>query len=313
MKVLALFLGSSLALVTGCSSAPTEDTGANGDELRTSYGDLNETLKEADYARWSAVKTSVTAGFDRKCGDTICSGDFSNLTTVRLACSSTRSALKMKDCLWVLAGNIDYVDGTTGAITSEDRIFSCHIPVASNAKTLLSTLEAAGENALDTPLPGTDGSFYDALVTCFAGVVGAAPPPATTPFYVELGDEQWAEGEAQGAAWSATKQKLARAFDDVCGDSFCEGDYSDYSALRFACSVNANTKRVKSCGWSFGAAETSVDSNGKLSARTITKRCDIAIGASATALTAALSGPDPLNAALPNKTTSVYDALVGCL
>ena len=34
---------------------------------------------------------------------------------------------------------------------------------------------------------------------------------------------------------------------------------------------------------------------------------------SATQLTSALAGEDPLNATLPNTTTSIYDALIGCL
>jgi hypothetical protein len=46
---------------------------------------------------------------------------------------------------------------------------------------------------------------------------------------------------------------------------------------------------------------------------TTTKRCNIDVGAPASALATALSGEDPLHAKLPGKTTSIYDALVGCL
>ena len=67
------------------------------------------------------------------------------------------------------------------------------------------------------------------------------------------------------------------------------------------------------CTWSFAAAELSVDGRGAISARTTTKRCNVEIGASAAALATALAGDDPLNAPLPGKQTSIYDALIGCL
>ena len=85
-------------------------------------------------------RAKLVAAFDRVCGDTICSGDYSNLSTVRLACSSTRAAKRMKDCFWVLGGKIDHVDGRTGELTSEARMFACHVPVASNAKSFLAEL-----------------------------------------------------------------------------------------------------------------------------------------------------------------------------
>jgi hypothetical protein len=77
--------------------------------------------------------------------------------------------------------------------------------------------------------------------------------------------------------------------------------------------VNVSTKRVARCAWTFAAAELSVGVAGRIEARTTTKRCYVTVGASASALTSALSGPDPLHATLPGRTTSVYDALVSCL
>jgi hypothetical protein len=69
----------------------------------------------------------------------------------------------MKDCAWVLGASIDQVDGRTGKAVTEARAFTCKVPVASNAKAFLDTLSAAGDRALDAPLPGTGTSFYDAL------------------------------------------------------------------------------------------------------------------------------------------------------
>ena len=307
----------SILAIAACAApagAPSGEQGTESseDELRTSYGNLLATLGGADLDRWINVRAALTKGFDDICGDTICGGDFSNLTTVRIACSSSTKALKMKDCAWVLGGSIDEIDGRTGKIVTTPRVFTCKIPVASNAKSMLDVLTAAGTNALNAPLPGTGKSFYDGLVACFAGVSGPTPIAQTAGFYTELGEYSWNVGEAEGVAWSNTQHTLAQKFADVCGDTFCEGDYSDISALRLACSVNRNTKRVSRCTWSFAALDLSVDTRGSIVARTTTKKCNIEIGASATAFASALAGGDPLNAALPGKTTSIYDALVGC-
>lgn len=309
-KPLLLSLGLA---VSGCAASTSPETVEESeDELRTSYGKLHETLGDTDIERWMTVRHNLIKGFDNICGDTICSGDYSNLTTVRLECTSTRATTKMKDCLWVLAGNIDFIDGRTGKHTSDIRTFACHVPVNSNAKTFVSTLLAAGDRALNTNVPGTSKSFYDSLVDCFDGVVGPPPPSATQTFYAELHDHLWEQNEAAGLAWLETKRRLVAGFDEVCGDSFCEGDFSDIVGLRLACSVNNNTKRVSRCGWSFAGADLSVDSRGALKARTFTKRCDVAVGATATQLTTALAS-DPLYANLPGKTTSLYDSLIDCL
>lgn len=316
-RFLGLFGLLSLASVAACAAptggAPSEDVASSEDELRTTYGNLVDTLGPADLDRWISARSSLAAGFDNICGDTICGGDYSNLATVRIACSSTSKALKLKDCTWVLGGSIDEVDGRTGKIVTTARVFTCKVPVASSAKAMLDTLTAAGDRALNAPLPGTGKSFYDALVDCFDGTMGPPPIAQTASFYQELDEYSWNLSETAGLAFITTKQKLGKSFDDACGDSFCEGDYPDITPLRFVCSVNLNTKRVSRCSWSFAAADLSVGSGGAIVTRSTTKRCNIEVGASASALATALSGDDPLHAKLPGRTTSIYDALIGCL
>lgn len=316
ISLLTLLVPGGFA-VAGCSgsedvgpTAPVEET---EDELRTSYGELTETLRDGELDQWIGVRRALASGFDRVCGDTICGGDFSNLATVRITCSSTLATRKLKDCTWVLGGNIDYVNGRTGKMTGEARAFTCKIPVAGTAPKMVAALAAAGDDALHTPIPGTDKSFYDGLVECFSGVTGAPPPAEDATFYAELQDYLWSAGDTQGLAWNETQRKLAQGFDDVCGDSFCEGEYSDITALRLACSVNRNSQRVSRCQWTFAAANTSVGAAGKISADTTTKTCTFPIDAKAGELTSALAGDDPLNAKLPGKDTSIYDALIGCL
>src|SRR4051812_15069920 len=98
LPVVALALFTSLAACTApAAPAPGEDTESSEDELRTTYGNILETLGEADLERWIAARSELAQGFDRICGDTICSGDYSNLSTVRIACSSTAKTHKLKD------------------------------------------------------------------------------------------------------------------------------------------------------------------------------------------------------------------------
>jgi hypothetical protein len=138
------------------------------------------------------------------------------------------------------------------------------------------------------------------MVACFDGVVGSAPPPqATQEFYLELADNQWNQGSDEGVAWWETQHRLAAQFEEICGDSFCEGEYPDIAPLRLACSVNANTQRVSRCAYAFAAADLSVDARGQLSAVTTTKRCTFPVGAAAAAFTSALAGDDPLYSDLP--------------
>ena len=47
--------------------------------------------------------------------------------------------------------------------------------------------------------------------------------------------------------------------------------------------------------------------------RSETKTCSVALYVNPSTLTQALANGDPLHTRLPGKTTSLYDALVGCL
>lgn len=307
-------LFAALAGVTtlGCAAQAGGDAEMAESELRTTYVEMESVLSEDDWNRWYDVRRELIAGFDRVCGDTICSGDFSNLTTVDLGCSATSSRHKLRDCAWVLGGDIAHVDPKTGAITHDARTWRCDVPVGSRAEEMIGALSAAGQDALNTTVPGTTGSFYDALVTCFAGVSGAPIADAAGP-WLSVEDYFWSGG-GDGAKWSGTQQRLAQGFDDVCGDSFCEGEYADIVSVDFTCAVNGTTKRVSSCDWTFAGAELSVTrSRGDVRAATMTKTCSVTVDATASALARALGGADPLHAKLPGKTTSLYDALIGCL
>ncbi len=302
----------ALPLVGAACSSQSDDIDATEDGVKTSYGDFASILEGADYDRWIAVKKQLQTGFDNICGDTFCSGDYSNLTTLRLQCSATTVAKKMKDCAWVLGGAITYVNPATGATSVDDRTFDCKIPVAGTAKTFLNTLSAAGDKALRVTLPGTKGSFYDGIANCLSGVVGDLPPAEVPGPFLSMEDYFNNGGAGDGEAWDGIRWGLGTAFDQVCGDTFCEGDYSDIASIKFSCAVDTKANKVRSCNWTFGFANTSVNSKGLLDIDSGTQTCSVKLYANPTTLINALKA-DPLNAHLPGKTTSLYDSLIDCL
>jgi hypothetical protein len=133
--------------------------------------------------------------------------------------------------------------------------------------------------------------------------------------YVPILD-YWKTGADQ-SRWIALRQSLNSAFDNICGDTFCGGDYSNLTSLRFTCSANQKTGALGSCAWVFGGSYTTVAaSNGVISVNAESPVCPVPVSGKAVDLAKALLAPGPqdaLNRPLPGGTKSAYDALTGCL
>ena len=310
LSALVVLASSTLAL-GACS---VDDAAESDNVSSTNYADLYDRLSDADLTRWITAKNQLVDDFDQVCGDTFCGSDYSNLTNVSLHCSAT-AAGTVNSCSWTFGGSIEYVDGLTGAISIDTRTFTCPIKVHTKVGPFLTALESGeGSSSIHRVIPGTGKSFYDGLGECFSGVVGDAPPATTGTKYEELADYFNEHGGPAGTDWYQERQALVGGFDQACGDSFCEGDYADISGLRFVCAVNTTTHKLKNCSWSFvGDYTTVAKSSGKVTDHTQEWRCDVPVTATAAAFATALNVPDPLHATIPGKTTSIYDALVGCL
>lgn len=118
------------------------------------------------------------------------------------------------------------------------------------------------------------------------------------------------------SAWYALRSGLDINFDEICGDTFCEGDYSNIQSLRFQCSVNAVTGRVGMCSWTFAASDESIDArSGAIVSQTMHWQCRAPLvrGTTVEELFAAVRGDRPLYATLPHTDQTIYDGLVGCL
>jgi hypothetical protein len=119
-------------------------------------------------------------------------------------------------------------------------------------------------------------------------------------------------------AWFELMVALRAGFDGICGDTFCEGDFSNYQSLRFRCSVETSTAVMGGCVWVFGASneEIAPDTGAiTVDGRIFTCAMPIAPGTDIRAFVQALSGPDvdPLRAPLPGTDRTLFDGLADCL
>jgi hypothetical protein len=111
---------------------------------------------------------------------------------------------------------------------------------------------------------------------------------------------------------------LRHDFDDICGDTFCEGDFSNLQSMSFQCSASTRTGQLKTCLWLFAGSSGSVTaSTGNVRPGGKFFACSIPVTGTAHALLDALLAPDgergPLWRPLPGTTQSIYDHLGDCL
>ena len=150
-----------------------------------------------------------------------------------------------------------------------------------------------------------------------AAATGAADTTATAS-YADV--EEWAneQGDEAWQTWEGITATLKHDFDDICGDTYCGGDYANLEPLRLRCSLNTTTQVLKNCTYVFaGSYEVVNPTTGTIRVTAKTFSCHISVTGMALAdfektLTDAGSTP-PLQRPLPGKTTSIYDALGGCL
>lgn len=122
--------------------------------------------------------------------------------------------------------------------------------------------------------------------------------------------------DAQIDAWYTLTRQLRHNFDDICGDTFCEGDYSNIESLRYLCSVNSTTGRMGQCVWVFAGSYEDVEpATGKVAVQSQVWRCRTPLvpGTTVDGFLAALAGDEPLYAALPQTDRTIYDGLIDCL
>lgn len=148
------------------------------------------------------------------------------------------------------------------------------------------------------------------LLFSVSAATHAAPAPAAPGPYL---DARIYLSGAQLDAWYDMTRRLKINFDDVCGDAFCEGEYSNIEALRYNCSVDQASGHIGMCAWTFAASNEEVDPvSGNILVQKGAWRCrtplepNVAIGE----LMTALAGSMPMYARLPGSDRTIMEGLV---
>jgi hypothetical protein len=138
-------------------------------------------------------------------------------------------------------------------------------------------------------------------------------PMQAAPAYVDA--VNYPDSESGWDAFYDLERRLARGFDDVCGDTFCEGEYSNIQHLRYRCSVRAVDGVMGECIWTFAGSNQEVDAaSGKVvvDARLWHCKSPIVPGTTITEFYEALAGRRAIDASLPRGGRSIYDGLTDC-
>ncbi len=137
-----------------------------------------------------------------------------------------------------------------------------------------------------------------------------------TQSFVDAVEYLSAEGNGALEQWVELRQRLASNFADACGDTFCEGDYSDLQPLELRCAVGAQDGALHACTWALAGSMGRVNpSTGALKTQGKLYSCRLPVSGTINALLGALLAPGegaPLRRALPGSTGSIYDALGDC-
>lgn len=144
-----------------------------------------------------------------------------------------------------------------------------------------------------------------------AGVQAADAYPGR---YVDLVD--YPDKEANWDRFYALQDHLGAEFRDLCGDTYCEGAYSNHILLQFRCSVRVETGTVHACALVISAGNLDVDPpTGRVLPDSRTWACAAPLAADTPVemLQAALERPGALLRPLPGSAFSLHDALFDCL
>ncbi len=321
---LASFSLLALAAValSGCAMGGGDDAGTSADEVTaTTYVEIGDYWKSsADQNAWFDLTRKIDGEFGDICGDTFCGGDYSNLTSLGFSCAVSSQRGAVHECVWTFAGSSHLVNGGTGTVEASVATFQCRIAPKTSARALLTTLAAKGtDKSIQRVLPGATQSLYDVLGDCFQHPIGASPiSRGTGTTYVDAADSFDAGTDVD--AFFAAEGALRTSFDDVCGDTFCEGDYGNLQALRLACSVRGTTGTVRDCKWLFAGSYNDLDpKTGAITVHAQTYKCSLPIRGTANQLTSVLNAPDAngsnpaIERPLPGGTKSAYDVISSCL
>jgi hypothetical protein len=296
-----------LACVSVAACATTGDDPAAADEQdssTTQYVNIMD-FASTDQGAWYDLVGKLNGEF--------ATSGAHGITPLTFYCAVSSKLGSVKDCAWTFTAAQTAVDGKTAALQADAVTYQCHVHPKTTAVKLIALLQSSTD-AIHATLPGTTGSIADALPDCFAHPIGGTPLTAATgPTYVEASDYYTSLANKQ--KWGASYAALELGFDNICGDTFCSGDFSDLQSLDFSCAITKSSGNVKSCAWTFGGSYTTVAKTGELALATKTWTCPVAVTGTIAQLIGVLTSTnteDGVHRPLPGG-TAAYDSIAGCV
>jgi hypothetical protein len=145
-----------------------------------------------------------------------------------------------------------------------------------------------------------------------ASIVSLAPAQAAVESRTYVDAVESLTTAAEKERWNRMISALDTEFNDVCGDSFCEGEYPEIAPIFFRCSVTRASGELRSCVWVFGESEWRLDADtgAILVVKSKVTACTLPVTGTAAALADAIHG---LLDRLPGTTTSIFEELQSCL
>lgn len=155
----------------------------------------------------------------------------------------------------------------------------------------------------------------------FAAAEEAAPRFVDAPVYFA--------GEQGRAVFSPQQYRravegLVEQFEEICGDTFCEREFSNLTTLAVDCSIHTTSAAVGACVWTIAGSFAEIDpSTGRIRVTHAVRACNFGLRGDATALARYLAeagepggfGRGLRTVDLPGRTDgkSLYDVLSACL
>lgn len=153
---------------TPANPAPTPAPAPAPAPVPARYVDaVNWPAQEAGLERFDDLEGHLAGAFNAICGDTFCEGDYGNLKPMQLRCSVDSTKGTMKQCLWTFAGSATEVNGKSGAVQVNAKLFKCKLPLAKDVpvESFYQALSSA-KDPLEVKLPMGRKSVWDGLSAC---------------------------------------------------------------------------------------------------------------------------------------------------
>ena len=146
-----------------------------------------------------------------------------------------------------------------------------------------------------------------------AAIAQATPAPAVNR-YVDA--TNWPAEERGMDRFAELEANLGAGFNQICGDTFCEGDYGNLRPVQMRCSVDSTKGVLKQCVWTFSGSYAEVNPKSgavQINAKLFKCKLPLAKDTPVESFYEVMSGENPLSAKLPMTRKSIYDGLAACL